>query len=146
MEEKKKKNKHFLEKPQYPGGQKALREFVNAHLQYPEDAMQQRIEGVVTVAYMVSDDGEIVNPTIVKGLCPSCNAEAIRIVNLLKYGKASNRGVRLKVNNKLNIHFKLSPAPTQSTISYTLQPSKPKSNNSKSQPASSGYQYSIDIS
>ena len=65
MEDKKKK-KHFLEKPQYPGGQKALREFVNAHLQYPEDAMQQRIEGVVTVAYMVSDDGEIVNPTIVK--------------------------------------------------------------------------------
>ena len=107
MEEKdKKKKKHFLEKPQYPGGQKALREFVNAHLQYPEDALQQRIEGVVTVAYMVSDDGEIVNPTIVKGLCPSCNAEAIRIVNLLKYGKAFNRGVRLKVNNKINIHFR----------------------------------------
>jgi len=146
MEEKKKKNKHFLEKPQYPGGQKALREFVNAHLQYPEDAMQQRIEGVVTVAYMVSDDGEIVNPTIVKGLCPSCNAEAIRIVNLLKYGKASNRGVRLKVNNKINIHFKLSPAPMQSTISYTLQPSKPKGNAPKSQPSSSGYQYSIEIS
>ncbi|MCR4737634.1 MAG: energy transducer TonB [Bacteroidales bacterium] len=145
MEEKKKK-KHFLEKPQYPGGQKALRDFVNAHLQYPEDAMQQRIEGVVTVAYMVSDDGEIVNPTIVKGLCPSCNAEAIRIVNLLKYGKAFNRGVRLKVNNKLNIHFKLSSAPTQSTISYTVQPAKPKGNTPKSKPSSSGYQYSIDIS
>jgi TonB family protein len=136
MEEKdKKKKKHFLEKPQYPGGQKALRDFVNAHLQYPEDAMQQRIEGVVTVAYMVSDDGEIVNPTIVKGLCPSCNAEAIRIVNLLKYGKAFNRGVRLKVNNKINIHFKLAPAPTQSTISYTVQPAKPKGNAPRSQPS-----------
>ena len=39
MEEKKKKKKTFLEKPLYPGGAKALREFVKAHLQYPQDDM-----------------------------------------------------------------------------------------------------------
>lgn len=144
MEDKKKKRK-FLEKPEYPGGQKALREFVNAHLQYPEDALQQRIEGVVSVSYTVNDDGDVLNPTVIKGLCPSCNEEAIRIVNLLKFGKATNRGVRVKVNNKLNIHFKLSQAPLQSTISYTMQPAKPKPQ-SKSKPSSQGYQYSIEIS
>lgn len=144
MDDKKKKRK-FLEKPEYPGGQKALREFVNAHLQYPEDALQQRIEGVVSVSYTVNDDGDVLNPTVIKGLCPSCNEEAIRIVNLLKFGKATNRGVRVKVNNKLNIHFKLSQAPLQSTISYTMQPAKPKPQ-SKSKPSSQGYQYSIEIS
>ena len=30
--ENKKKPKQFLEKPQYPGGSKALREFINSHL------------------------------------------------------------------------------------------------------------------
>ena len=53
--EKKKKKTKFLEKPLYPGGAKALREFVNAHLQYPQDAMDQHVEGVVTVAYQVND-------------------------------------------------------------------------------------------
>ena len=83
MEEKKKKKKTFLEKPLYPGGAKALREFVNAHLQYPQDAMESRIEGVVTVAYQVNDDGYVESPVIVKSLCPSCDAEALRIVRLI---------------------------------------------------------------
>ena len=126
--ENKKKPKQFLEKPQYPGGSKALREFINGHLQYPEDAMTQRIEGVVSVAYQVTDEGDVENPTVIKGLCPSCDAEAVRLVKLLKYGKAHNRGVRLKSNCKVNIKFKLAPTePVKMVVSYTTTPSKPKS-------------------
>lgn len=147
MTEDKKKKKKFLEKPQYPGGAKALREFVKAHLQYPQDAMEQRIEGVVTIAYQVNDDGIVENPTIVKGLCPSCNEEALRLVNMLRYDKARNRGIRLKVNCKLNINFHLAPtpAPTGGTISYTLQPAKKTAKDKKSpKPSGSGgYNYSI---
>ncbi len=146
MEEKKKKKK-FLEKPLYPGGAKALREFIRAHLQYPQDAMEQRIEGVVTIAYQVNDDGFVENPTVVKGLCPSCNEEAIRIVQMLRYDKARNRGVRLKVNCKVNINFHLAPTPvqTQGTISYSLQPSKKKTTDKKPQKPSGGYSYTIEF-
>ena len=134
--ENKKKPKQFLEKPQYPGGSKALREFINSHLQYPEDAMEQRIEGVVSVAYQVTDEGEVENPTVIKGLCPSCDAEAVRLVKLLKYGKAHNRGVRLKSNCKVNIKFKLAPTePVKMAVSYTTTPSKPKK---KQQPLPKG--------
>lgn len=145
--EDKKKKKKFLEKPQYPGGAKALREFVKAHLQYPQDAMEQRIEGVVTIGYQVNDDGFVENPTVIKSLCPSCNEEAIRLVQMLRYDKARNRGVRLKVNCKLNINFHLAPtpAPTGGTISYTLQPAKKTAKDKKSpKPSGSGgYNYSI---
>ena len=141
MEEKKKKRTKFLEKPQYPGGAKALREFVNAHLQYPQDAMEQRVEGVVTVAYQVTDDGEVVNPVVVKSLCPSCDEEALRIVNLLRYDKVRNRGIRLKMNSKLNINFHLAPAPAKSTITYSYTPSSKKPG--KSGKSSGGYSYSI---
>jgi len=143
----KKRKKKFLEKPQYPGGAKALREFVKAHLQYPQDAMEQRIEGVVTIGYQVNDDGFVENPTVIKSLCPSCNEEAIRLVNMLRYDKARNRGIRLKVNCKLNINFHLAPtlAQTGGTISYTLQPSK-KTTKDKKPPkpsGSGGYNYTI---
>ena len=134
--ENKKKPKQFLEKPQYPGGSKALREFINSHLQYPEDAMEQRIEGVVSVAYQVTDEGDVENPTVIKGLCPSCDAEAVRLVKLLKYGKAHNRGVRLKSNCKVNIKFPLAPTePVKMVVSYTTTPSKPKK---KQQPRPKG--------
>lgn len=141
--ENKKKPKQFLEKPQYPGGTKALREFIKSHLQYPEDAMEQRIEGVVTVAYQVSDEGEVENPTVIKGLYPSCDAEAVRLVKLLKYGKAHNRGVRLKSNCKVNIKFKLAPTePVKMAVSYTATPSKPKT---KKQPRPKGESISYTI-
>ncbi len=143
MEEKKKKKKKFLEKPLYPGGAKALREFVNAHLQYPQDAVDQHIEGVVTVAYQVNDDGEVENPVVVKSLCPSCDEEALRIVNMLRYDKARNHGIRLKVNTKLNINFRLAPAPQGPTITYTYTPSSKESRGNKSGTNSGGYSYSI---
>lgn len=143
MEEKKKKRKKFLEKPQYPGGAKALREFVNAHLQYPQDAIDQHIEGVVTVAYQVTDDGIVENPVVTKSLCPSCDEEAVRIVNMLRYEKVRNRGIRLKMNTKLNINFHLAPTPAQSTVTYTYTPSSKKSAGNKSGTNPGGYSYSI---
>ena len=141
--EKKKKKTKFLEKPLYPGGAKALREFVNAHLQYPQDAMDQHIEGVVTVAYQVNDDGEVENPTVVKSLCPSCDEEALRIVQMLRYDKVRNRGIRLKMNSKLNINFHIAPTPSQSTITYSYTPSSKKSGSRKPSKSSGGYSYSI---
>lgn len=118
---KQKKAKKFLEQPQYPGGKKALRDFIKSHLQYPEDAIAQRVEGVVTVAYQVDDTGVVENPVVVKGLTPSCNEEALRLVKLLQYGQAHNRGIRLKANCKINIHFKLAPVtPKEITISYSV--------------------------
>lgn len=142
-----KKEKHFLEKPKYPGGQKALRQFVAAHLQYPQDAMEQRVEGTVTVSYQVSDEGEILDPVVVKGLCPSCDEEAVRLVRLLRYDKARNRGLRLKMNCKLNVHFHLFPVPAQSTISYTLQPSaaKKKLDDKKSSTNTTVHSYTISF-
>ncbi len=102
-----KKEKQFLKAPEYPGGKKALLDFINANLKYPEDAFKNEIQGVVSIAYEVNDNGEVESAKIVKALSPSCNEEALRLVHLLKYGKAYNHGVRVKSNHKINIHFRL---------------------------------------
>ena len=143
MEEKKRKRKKFLEKPHYSGGAKALREFVNAHLQYPQDAIDQHIEGVVTIAYQVNDDGAVENPTVMKSLCPSCDEEALRIVRMLRYDKVRNRGIRLKMNSKLNINFHLAPTPAKSNITYSYTPTSKKSEGHKPASSSGSYNYSI---
>lgn len=144
MEEKKKK-KQFLEKPLYSGGSKALREFLKAHLQYPQDAMDQRIEGVVTIGYQVNDDGVVENPVVIKSLSPSCDAEALRLVQMLQYEKARNRGVRLKVNCKVNINFHLAPTPTPSTITYHMVSSGDKAKKKPAPQSGNNIGYTITI-
>ena len=140
-----KKAKKFMEKPEYPGGKKALDAFVAENLRYPEDAMKARLEGIVAVAYQVNDDGEVENPTIVKSLSPTCDEEALRIVGLLRYGKARNRGYRLKANCKLNIHFRLAPAAQRPTLNVTYTTTSKPAKPNKTKPSGSGYTITLTV-
>lgn len=138
-----KKTKKFLQRPEYPGGTRAVREFIASHLQYPEDALSQQLEGIVSVAYQVTDEGVVESAKIIKGLSPSCNEEALRIVKLLKYSKVYNHGVRLKSNHKINIHFHITPTQKKTiNISYSVTQTKNSTQKPKSQ---SGTSYTIVI-
>ncbi len=141
------KPKKFLQRPDYPGGRKAIHEFIKANLQYPEDALAQQLEGVVTVAYQVTDEGEVESARIVKGLSPTCNEEALRLVKMLQYSKVYNHGVRLKSNHKINIRFQIVRTEQKSLrISYSVTSKKQKK--SESQPAENqpqGYSYTLVI-
>ena len=70
------KEKRFIHKPEYPGGKTAMMNFIKEQLQYPKDAMEQKIEGIVRVWYQVDDNGHVVDTKIVQGLFPSCDEEA----------------------------------------------------------------------
>ncbi|MDR1553208.1 MAG: energy transducer TonB [Prevotellaceae bacterium] len=100
-----KKQKHFIIQPTYPGGNKALGEFVSENLHYPEQAEQNNISGSVHLQYVVNDDGIVESVQVLKGLGYGCDEEAVRVVKLLKFGKVKNRGVRLKSTKKIRINF-----------------------------------------
>lgn len=136
-------DKNFLKKPEYPGGNKALKLFIDKNLQFPKDAILQNIFGTVAVAFEVTDNGEVINAKVVKGLFPSCDEEALRIVRLLKYGKAFNHGVRLKSNHKINIHFNKNTLNTLK-ISYSITPAKPNPSTDETH-HENGYSYSLTI-
>ncbi len=114
------KKKKFLELPRYGGGNAEFRKFIAANLKYPQEALDARIEGRVLVEYEIDDNGFVHTPRILSGLGYGCDEEALRIIKLLRYKKVKNRGVRVRVNTKTNIVFRL---PT-SSISYTVTPSK----------------------
>jgi TonB family protein len=114
------KQKKFLELPRYGGGNVEFRKFIAANLQYPKEALEARIEGRVLVEYEIDDNGFVHNPRILRGIGYGCDEEALRIVKMLRYKKVKNRGVRVRVNTKTNIAFRL---PTTS-ISYTVSPAK----------------------
>ncbi|MFW5804289.1 MAG: energy transducer TonB [bacterium] len=103
-----KKKKGFVHLPKYPGGNSALKKFIKENLQYPIEAIKKRIEGSVFLSFQVNDDGEVFNVRIEKGIGYECDQEAVRIVSLLKYEKAKNKGLRVSIRMKIRIRFKLS--------------------------------------
>jgi len=120
------KEKRFINRPEYPGGKSALLKYISDHLQYPKDAMDQKIEGNVRVWYEVNDNGEVVDAKILQPLFPSCDEEALRLVRSLQYGRPKNYHLRVKTAFTINIRFRLKEATQSLTLHYTqAAPSKP---------------------
>lgn len=64
----------------FPGGDEALKAFINRRLRYPADARESGTEGKVSVVFRVDAHGKIDGIMISRSLTPSCDAEAIRLV------------------------------------------------------------------
>lgn len=103
----KQKKKKFLNTPKYPGGSQAFRAFISENLRYPDQALQNGLQGSVIVGYDVFDTGEVGNIHIIKGLGYGCDEEAVRLIGLLSFEKVRNRGLRLRMGTKTTIHFRL---------------------------------------
>ena len=137
--------KRFLKLPKYPGGSKALGQFIAENMQYPQAAAEAGIEGTVIVEYDIDDNGAVSHARVLKGLGHGCDEEAIRLVSLLRFEKVRNRGVRVKMTTKTSIRFILPKANISYTVSYTGKKEKPKPG-----PASKGndqvvYEYTIKL-
>jgi TonB family protein len=142
------KRKNFLRIPTFPGGKEAYLNFITANILYPESALENNVEGDVYVKYTVNNIGEVVDVEITKGIGSGCDEEAERVIRLLKYEPARNRGVKMKVEMKTRISFHL-PKPVQNEIQNGLQYNYITTNDSKAispNPKNQGvYSYSINI-
>lgn len=70
--------------PEFPGGWKEYYKFKNLNLKYPiRDGDYDHIQGRVTVRFVVTKEGKIESPTIIKGLDLYCDKEALRIVSIM---------------------------------------------------------------
>lgn len=66
--------------PQFPGGDVALMNYVRDNLKYPEEAMKAGVLGRVVVKFVVSADGSVASPEVIRSVSPELDAEAIRVV------------------------------------------------------------------
>ena len=88
------------QKPEFPGGRSSMIKFINSTREYPVDAYEAGIEGRVTCAFIVNPDGKIGHIQVLRGVEPSLNQEAIRIVSKMpdwSPGKIEDRPVPTRV-------------------------------------------------
>lgn len=88
------------EKPEFPGGGTSLINFINEHRRYPAEAYARGVQGRVTCSFVINSDGSISNITVLRGVEPSLNKEAVRILSgmpLWTPGKMSGHNVPVRV-------------------------------------------------
>ena len=80
------------EMPMYPGGDAALLKYINEHAQYPEVAKENNIQGRVIIRFCVTAKGGVSQVSVLKGVDPELDKEAIRVVNTLPAFKPGKQG------------------------------------------------------
>lgn len=88
------------DKPSFPGGDTSMLEFLNTNRVYPEDAYKKGIQGRVTCQFVVNVDGSISDIHLLRGVEPSLNREAIRLLSIMpdwKPGRHNGKAVPVRV-------------------------------------------------
>jgi TonB family protein len=80
------------EMPMYPGGDIELLKFITKNAKYPEAAKKAKTEGRVIVLFYVSTEGKAEGVTVLKGVDPLLDAEAVRVTSLLSGFKPGMNG------------------------------------------------------
>ena len=105
---KNKKVKEFIRESDYPGGAAQWLRFLNKTLRYPDNCWKKKIEGTVVVQFIVDEEGNPINVTVVRSVNSELDAEALRVISQSKDWIPAIFGGRLvKSYKKQPIVFRL---------------------------------------
>jgi protein TonB len=96
--------------PVFTGGDAALLKYIADNTKYPELAKTNGITGKVIVRFAVNPDGSVNRVSVLKGVDPELDKEALRVVSLLpafekpgiKDGKKVSVWYMIPINFTLN--------------------------------------------
>ena len=96
------------EQPSFPGGQDTLMQWLSDNVKYPVIAAENGIQGRVIVQFVVSKTGSISNVNVVRGVDPSLDKEAVRVVKAMpNWTPGKQNGTTVNVRYTLPVTFKL---------------------------------------
>ncbi len=96
------------EKPEFPGGEAAMFQWISKNIKYPEIAKENGIQGKVFVQFVIGKDGKVTDVQVVRGVDPSLDKEAVRVIlSMPAWKPGKQRGKPVRVSFQLPINFKL---------------------------------------
>jgi protein TonB len=95
-------------KPSYEGGEAAMMKYLNKYIKYPAVARENGIKGTVFVKFVVEKTGEVTDVSVAKGVHPTLDAEASRVVKSMpKWTPGKQSGKPVAVQYTLPVKFEL---------------------------------------
>ncbi|MCF8223237.1 MAG: energy transducer TonB [Bacteroidales bacterium] len=95
--------------PTFRGGDvNKFRNWVQQRVNYPQIAAENGIQGKVFLMFVVEPDGSVSNVTIMRGVDPALDNEAIRVVESSpKWAPGKQRGAPVRVRFSITVNFQL---------------------------------------
>jgi len=95
--------------PSFKGGDlNKFSDWVRKRTNYPQAAVENRIEGKVYVTFVIETDGSVSNVTVVKGVDPLIDKEAVRTIQSSpKWSPGLQRGQAVRVRCSMALNFAL---------------------------------------
>lgn len=87
--------------PEYPGGYDALKKFIHENLKYPKSSVDAGNSGTVYVSFIINADGGVTDATVLRGIDPAADAEALRVIKMSPAwipGTQNGKAVRVRFN------------------------------------------------
>lgn len=95
------------EKPSFPGGESAMKSYLNSNVKYPVEAWENCIQGRVIVQFIIEKDGSISDVKISESVNPSFDREALRVVKAMpKWNPGKLQGIPARVKNEVPVVFR----------------------------------------
>ena len=96
------------QQPLFPGGPAALMKYLSENTKYPVVAQENGVQGRVTVQFVVEKDGSISDVHVLRGVDPSLDKEAVRVVKSLpRWTPGKQNGITVRVNYRVPVLFRL---------------------------------------
>ena len=94
--------------PMYPGGDAALMGYLRDNIKYPTVAAENGVQGRVVVGFVVERDGSITDVNILRGVDPSLDREAMRVVKSMpRWNPGKQNGSAVRVKYQVPVSFRL---------------------------------------
>lgn len=135
------RDKRFIRKPIFKGGNKEFSKFLYSNLKYPKAALDNKVEGTVVIRYDIDNKGDVIKTKILSSIGHGCDEEAARVIKLLKFDIPKGpRKLKIIFHRTTKVKFKLPKV--QEKVSKP-KPTKPSAKVSQNMNLS--YQYTQKV-
>lgn len=105
------------EAPMPVGGMEVFYSFLAKTVEYPGSAFITKTTGTVFVRFIISEEGNLTSPEVIKGVSPDIDAEAIRVLlvaaDSIKWQPGKQHGKNVNVRKVIPIKFNMVDAPKE---------------------------------
>jgi TonB family protein len=96
------------EMPSFPGGETARNRFLAENIVYPQQAVENGIQGIVYVSFIVDTKGNVTGAKVLRGIGGGCDEEALRVVKMMpKWLPGKQNGKQVRVLFNMPVAFRL---------------------------------------
>lgn len=95
------------EMPSFPGGEKALMQYIKDNTYYPEEMCEGAAQGRVMVGFVINEDGSISDVKVLRSLTPELDEVAVKIVKgMPRWNPGKQNGKAVKTKYTVPVSFR----------------------------------------